>query len=234
MNPMLALRQYQKVGAHAQTSEASPHRLVQMLMEGGLERIAQAKGAIERKDIPGKCTSISKAIGIVSGLREGLDLENSADTVADLDRLYIYMMKRLAEANIKQRSAHSRRGCRPAAHRQGRLGRHCPSQAPSFKEITMSLVLQRIADTREALVTALAERNWEAIGELDLACRSCMEDVMAEAALDEVALRDNLEELLHVYKELLEVAMGERQAIANEMSQITQAQKAAKVYHLFG
>ena len=98
----------------------------------------------------------------------------------------------------------------------------------------MSLVLQRIADTREALVSALAERNWEAIGELDLACRSCMEDVMAEAALDEDALRNNLEELLHVYKELLEVAMGERQAIANEMSQITQAQKAAKVYHLFG
>ena len=98
----------------------------------------------------------------------------------------------------------------------------------------MSLVLQRIADTREALVTALAERNWEAIGELDLACRSCMEDVMAEAALDEDALRNNLEELLHVYKELLEVAMGERQAIANEMSQITQAQNAAKVYHLFG
>ncbi|MBH3444302.1 flagellar protein FliT [Pseudomonas moraviensis] len=98
----------------------------------------------------------------------------------------------------------------------------------------MSLVLQRIAHTREALVGALAERNWEAIGELDLACRSCMEDVMAEASLDEVALRDNLEELLFVYKELLEVAMGERQAIANEMSQITQAQKAAKVYHLFG
>lgn len=98
----------------------------------------------------------------------------------------------------------------------------------------MSPVLQRIADTREALVGALAQRNWEAIGELDLACRSCMEDVMAEASLDEAALRDNLEELLFVYKELLEVAMGERQAIANEMSQITQAQKAAKVYHLFG
>ena len=98
----------------------------------------------------------------------------------------------------------------------------------------MSPVLQRIADTREALVSALAERNWATIGELDLACRTCMEDVMAEAALDEDALRNNLEELLHVYKELLEVAMGERQAIANEMSQITQAQKAAKVYHLFG
>jgi len=101
MNPMLALRQYQKVGAQAQTSEASPHRLVQMLMEGGLDRIAQAKGSIERKDVPGKCVSISKAIGIVGGLREGLDLENSAETVGELDQLYIYMMKRLAEANIK-------------------------------------------------------------------------------------------------------------------------------------
>ncbi|MFY0730985.1 flagellar export chaperone FliS [Pseudomonas sp. NFX15] len=100
MNPMLALRQYQKVGAHAQTSEASPHRLVQMLMEGGLDRIAQAKGALERKDIPGKCVSISKAIAIIGGLREGLDLDNCADTVGELDSLYIYMMKRLAEANI--------------------------------------------------------------------------------------------------------------------------------------
>ncbi|MFJ4545735.1 flagellar protein FliT [Pseudomonas sp. NPDC088885] len=98
----------------------------------------------------------------------------------------------------------------------------------------MSLVLQRIADTRQALVSALADRNWEAIGELDLACRSCMEDVMAEASLDEDALRDNLEELLHVYRQLLEVAMGERQAIVEEMSQITQARNAAKVYHLFG
>ncbi|MHA6138066.1 flagellar protein FliT [Pseudomonas mohnii] len=98
----------------------------------------------------------------------------------------------------------------------------------------MSLVLQRIEETRDALVDAMAERNWEAIGELDLACRSCMEDVMSEAAVDEVALRDNLEELLGVYKQLLDAATGERQAIVDEMSQITQAQNAAKVYHLFG
>jgi hypothetical protein len=105
---------------------------------------------------------------------------------------------------------------------------------PSSKEITMSLVLQRIEQTRDALVDALAERNWEAIGELDLACRSCMEDVLSEASVDEAALRDNLEELLGVYKQLLAAATGERQAIVDEMSQIHQAQSAAKVYHLFG
>lgn len=101
MNPMLALRQYQKIGAQAQASEASPHRLVQMLMEGGLDRIAQAKGALERKDIASRGILISKAIGIVGGLREGLDLENQAESVAELDALYAYMMKRLAEANVK-------------------------------------------------------------------------------------------------------------------------------------
>lgn len=101
MNPMLALRQYQKIGAQAQTSEASPHRLVQMLMEGGLARIAQAKGAMERKDIPGKGTLISKAIGIIGGLREGLDMANRAETLGDQDNLYVYMMARLAEANLK-------------------------------------------------------------------------------------------------------------------------------------
>lgn len=56
----------------------------------------------------------------------------------------------------------------------------------------MSLALQRIEQTREALVDALAERNWEAIGQLDLACRTCMEDVMSESEVDEAALRSNL------------------------------------------
>ena len=100
MNPMRALRQYQSVNSHAQTSEASPHRLVQMLMEGGLDRIAQAKGALERKDIPNRGIFIGKAIGIIGGLREGLDLENSLESVGELDNLYTYMMKRLTEANV--------------------------------------------------------------------------------------------------------------------------------------
>ncbi|MCE0916347.1 MULTISPECIES: flagellar export chaperone FliS [unclassified Pseudomonas] len=101
MNPMLALRQYQKVNGVAQTSEASPHRLVQMLMQGGLDRLAQAKGAIARKDIAQKGILIGKAIDIIGGLREGLDLENHADSLTDLDNLYTYMSRRLVEANVK-------------------------------------------------------------------------------------------------------------------------------------
>lgn len=101
MNPMLALRQYQKIGAQAQTSEASPYRLVQMLMEGGLDRIAQASGAMQRKDIAAKGIAIGKAIGIIGGLREGLDRDNMTAELDRLDSLYLYMTRRLSEANIQ-------------------------------------------------------------------------------------------------------------------------------------
>ena len=102
MNPMRALRQYQKVNSHAQISEASPHRLVQMLMEGGLDRIAQAKGALARGDIAEKGLMLGKAIDIIIGLRDGLDAEKSDDPayVQQLESLYVYMTNRLMEANV--------------------------------------------------------------------------------------------------------------------------------------
>ncbi|OYU06939.1 flagella export chaperone FliS [Pseudomonas nabeulensis] len=101
MNPMRALRQYQKVNSHAQVSEASPHRLIQMLLEGGLDRLAQAKGAMSRGDIAQKCVLITKAIDIITGLRQGLDEEKAEDPAAiqQLDSLYEYMNTRLAQAN---------------------------------------------------------------------------------------------------------------------------------------
>ena len=94
--------------------------------------------------------------------------------------------------------------------------------------------LQRIQETREALIDALAERNWDAIGELDSACRVCVENVLDEAPLGEAVLRENLEGLLVVYRMLLEAATDERQAVVEQMGQINQAKNASKVYHLFG
>ncbi|SIQ43337.1 flagellar export chaperone FliS [Aquipseudomonas alcaligenes] len=100
MNAMAALRQYQTVNTQAQVSDASPHRLIQMLMEGGLSRIAQAKGAMQHGQQAAKGELISKAIGIIGGLRAGLDLEQGGEIAVNLDRLYEYMTARLIEANI--------------------------------------------------------------------------------------------------------------------------------------
>ncbi|EMF9964067.1 TPA: flagellar export chaperone FliS [Pseudomonas aeruginosa] len=101
MNAMAAMRQYQNVSTQAQTIDASPHRLIQMLMEGGLTRMAQARGALERGEVALKGELIGKAIAIVGGLREGLDFEAGGELAANLDRLYAYMSMRLTEANLK-------------------------------------------------------------------------------------------------------------------------------------
>ncbi|MDR2306386.1 MAG: flagellar protein FliT [Paucimonas sp.] len=97
----------------------------------------------------------------------------------------------------------------------------------------MSEVIERIEQTREALLSALASRDWDAVGELDLECRLCVDDVLAEALTNEDEVRASLEELLGVYRQLIEIASGERQSIVDEMTQIRQAENAAKVYHLF-
>ena len=102
MHPSRALRQYQKVNSHAQISEATPHRLVQLLMEGALDRMAQAKGAIARGDVAQKGLMLGKAADIIGGLREGLDKDKAPDPaeIQRLDDLYDYMVRRLTQANL--------------------------------------------------------------------------------------------------------------------------------------
>ncbi len=99
MNAMAALKQYQTVNTQAQVFDASPHRLIQMLMEGGLSRLAQAKGAMERGQVALKGELLGKAIAIIGGLREGLDLRQGGELAANLDSLYEYMSSRLLQAN---------------------------------------------------------------------------------------------------------------------------------------
>lgn len=99
MNAMMAMQQYQRVNVQAQVAEASPHRLIQMLMEGGLERMAQAQGAMVRDQAPLKGELISKSIAIIGGLREALDPTQGGEIAMNLDRLYEYMIARLIEAN---------------------------------------------------------------------------------------------------------------------------------------
>ncbi|HSX70235.1 MAG TPA: flagellar export chaperone FliS [Pseudomonas sp.] len=100
-----ALKQYQQVNTTSQVSDASPHRLIQMLMEGGLTRIAQARGALTRGQLSLKGELIGKSIAIVGGLRESLNFQQGGDVAANLDRLYEYMISRLVEANVKNEEA---------------------------------------------------------------------------------------------------------------------------------
>ncbi|MDT4332514.1 flagellar export chaperone FliS [Methylomonas sp. MED-D] len=92
-------RQYADVHTSSGLGEDSPHRLIQMLMEGFLARVNSAKGAIAHHDMEAKSIYISKAIGIVGGLNEAVDLERGGEIAANLRQLYDYMNIRLLEAS---------------------------------------------------------------------------------------------------------------------------------------
>lgn len=96
-----AAKRYQAVGVASGITDASPHRLVEMLMAGALDKIAIAKGCIERKDQAGKSQHINWAVSIVNGLHESLDYKAGGAIAENLDGLYEYMMRRLLEASIQ-------------------------------------------------------------------------------------------------------------------------------------
>ncbi|EIK45921.1 flagellar protein FliS [Cellvibrio sp. BR] len=99
-NPQEALKQYQKLGIESEVSHASPHRLIQLLFEGALGRLAAAQGAMERGDIAVKGEMLGKAIGIVGGLRSSLDMD-AGEISERLDQLYEYINLRLLEASAQ-------------------------------------------------------------------------------------------------------------------------------------
>ena len=96
-----AVNQYRQSGALAEAQVADPHRLIQMLFEGALERIAVAKGAVQQGNVGLKGEKIGKAIDIVESLRALLDHDKNPELAGRLDALYEYMSRRLLEANAQ-------------------------------------------------------------------------------------------------------------------------------------
>ena len=96
-----ALQQYKKVNVHSMVEGASPHRLIQMLMEGALEKMHIARGLMEEGKLGPKAEHITWAISIIDGLRISLDKDVGGEIAQNLEDLYDYMVRRLVEANLK-------------------------------------------------------------------------------------------------------------------------------------
>jgi len=93
-------RAYTDIGRHASVEAASPHRLIQMLFDGALDRIASARGCMARGNVQGKGYEIGRAVRIVEGLRMSLDRRRGDGLTANLDELYDYVGRRLLQANL--------------------------------------------------------------------------------------------------------------------------------------
>jgi len=102
---MLANRKinaYQKESVKSRLAGANPYTIIQMLMQGALERLAKGKGCIERNDLEGKSENLSKASSIIYALSESLDYEVGGEVAQNLGGLYEYMNIRITDASIEK------------------------------------------------------------------------------------------------------------------------------------
>ena len=90
-------RQYQKT----LVTTASREKILLMLYEGAIRFIRQAEHAFENKKIADKGRYISKATAILSELMATLDFEAGGELAVDLENLYVFMIDKLIEGNIK-------------------------------------------------------------------------------------------------------------------------------------
>lgn len=96
-----AIRQYQQVVNQTATVCDNPHRLVTLLLEGAVDRLALAKGHAAQGVIHEKDRHIRSVMAIVDGLRMSLNRKAGGGIAENLDQLYDYMNRRLLEANLK-------------------------------------------------------------------------------------------------------------------------------------
>ena len=98
---MNGLQAYQRVNTQTSITDADPHKLIQLLYNGAIERINMAKAKMQAKDYAGKAQLLNKAIEIIGGLRSFLDFEKGGDLAPRLEALYDYMERTLLEGSAR-------------------------------------------------------------------------------------------------------------------------------------
>lgn len=89
--------QYQKT----QVTTASRGKVLLMLYEGAIRFTRQALMAMNQKKVADKGKYISKATAILSELMATLDFKAGGQLAVDLENLYVFMIDKLIEGNIK-------------------------------------------------------------------------------------------------------------------------------------
>ncbi|RBO84884.1 flagellar protein FliS [Marinomonas aquiplantarum] len=96
------IQAYRKDSLKSDLASADPHRVIQLLMQGALEKLALGKGCIERSDLEGKADALTRAVEIINALRDALDREANPELVDNLESLYEYMTVRITEASVSK------------------------------------------------------------------------------------------------------------------------------------
>lgn len=94
----------------------------------------------------------------------------------------------------------------------------------------MPTAAQRFEELGRALREALTRQEWDAIAELDAQVSALLGEAAAdEAGVDQV-LRQQVEDLVHLYAQLQQDSRAERERLALELTRLNQSKQAASAY----
>src|SRR5690625_4212388 len=92
---------YANVGLETQVLSASPQQLITLLFQGALAAILKARLYMQKQDVAGRGTAISKAIDIVdSGLKASVDTEVGGELAQNMIANYELITRHLLLANL--------------------------------------------------------------------------------------------------------------------------------------
>lgn len=100
MNARTSAQHYRQTAVSSAVLDASPHRLVGLMLAGIRERLRLASACIEIGDLPRKGQAISEASLIIGQLDGSLDHAAGGEIADGLAALYDYSQRRLTEANV--------------------------------------------------------------------------------------------------------------------------------------
>ncbi len=102
MNLQFALDSYRNAGPVSEVETASRYRLIQILMEHGLNQLAAAGAITDPAHAVKRREALGKAIDAIETLRQSLSDEYQEQELAQrLDALYSHMTEELVRANIE-------------------------------------------------------------------------------------------------------------------------------------
>jgi flagellar protein FliS len=85
---------------------ASPHQLINLLFDGLLASLRNARACLGRGDVVAKGEHIGKAVRFIEeGLKGGLNLAQGGELASNLRNLYDYCVRRLTLANLRNDDA---------------------------------------------------------------------------------------------------------------------------------
>jgi flagellar protein FliS len=95
------LAAYQSVSVHGGVANADPHAMVLMLMDAAVERIATARGCIERGETARQARLLHSCVNILAELNGSLNMSEGGSLARNLGDLYEYMIRTLLLANTR-------------------------------------------------------------------------------------------------------------------------------------